>query len=241
MPVPAKRPFCGKRRKNRNNATLYVLGGANGVGKTTWYNYGIEQGYIEPSLPFINLDNIQKELGGYSAENALKAEGIAREKMLDLITRRQDFMIESNLAKAADYDWIERLRKQGYETHLFFLSTIDVSINKQRVAQRVTEGGHSVPEAIIEHRYKIGLSYIKTRILDFTDAKLIDTSSPKPKVMAVLKNGQILSKELECPGWVNDALHIAERLRQKQTGNKLLRNKGSEQSPGEKINRKRGY
>jgi predicted ABC-type ATPase len=36
-------------------ATLYVLGGANGVGKTTWYQTGIEQQYITTDLPFIHL------------------------------------------------------------------------------------------------------------------------------------------------------------------------------------------
>ena len=35
---------------------LYILGGANGVGKTTWYQTGIEQKYITAELPFINVD-----------------------------------------------------------------------------------------------------------------------------------------------------------------------------------------
>src|SRR5437870_4777121 len=123
---------------------LYILAGANGVGKTTWYNYGLQKGYVDQSLPFINIDNIQKELGGYTAENAAKAEAIARENIGRLISKRKDFMIESNLAKTADYEWVDRLRKQGYETYLFFLCTTDVAINKRRVKLRVKEGGHDV-------------------------------------------------------------------------------------------------
>jgi predicted ABC-type ATPase len=46
---------------------LYVLGGANGVGKTTWYQLGIENKSINPELPFINIDLIVlRELGGYT-------------------------------------------------------------------------------------------------------------------------------------------------------------------------------
>lgn len=50
--------------------TLYVLGGANGVGKTTWYQFGLEDKAINPELPFINIDLIVLgELNGYTDEN----------------------------------------------------------------------------------------------------------------------------------------------------------------------------
>jgi predicted ABC-type ATPase len=52
---------------------LYILGGANGAGKTTWYQTGIEQKYITAELPFINVDTIVlKELGGYTTESIAK-------------------------------------------------------------------------------------------------------------------------------------------------------------------------
>ncbi len=42
---------------------LYVLAGPNGAGKTTWYTTAVEQRFIDPSLPFINVDLItSKEL-----------------------------------------------------------------------------------------------------------------------------------------------------------------------------------
>ncbi len=100
--------------------TLYVLGGANGVGKTTWYQFGIQSNAINSELPFINIDLIVlQELGGYMLENIAKAEQIARERMRSLLEARKDFMIDSNLSKTADYDWIALMRKNGYETILF--------------------------------------------------------------------------------------------------------------------------
>ncbi len=55
------------------------------------------------------------------------------------------------------------------------------------------ERGHDVADNIIEHRYRMGISYLKTKILLFKEAYLIDNSLPIPKEVAQLKmpvNGQ---------------------------------------------------
>ncbi len=100
---------------------LYILGGANGVGKTSWYNTSVKEGFIDPALSFINVDTITlKELGGYTAENFIKADGIARDRIANHIDKKETFMIESNLAKASDFDWIERMQSRGYEVYYIF-------------------------------------------------------------------------------------------------------------------------
>ena len=68
-------------------------------------------------------------------------------------------MIESNLATQNDYDWIKAIKKKGYEVVLFFLCTSDIEININRVQKQVAEGGHNIPVPIIEHRFKMGLTY----------------------------------------------------------------------------------
>jgi predicted ABC-type ATPase len=225
--------------------TLYILGGANGVGKTTWYQTGIESNSINPALPFINIDMIVlHELGGYTPENLVRGEELARERMKALVQDRKDFMIESNLSKSSDFDWIALMRKNGYKTVLFFLSTSDVEINKTRVQARVQEGGHDIAEPIIEHRYRMGISYLKSKILDFSDATLIDVSTDEPRRIAQLQHGQIIHKELDCPQRVRDSLEIAEKLQQnlnqaiKQTPAESL--KPADQQQQQKKGRSRG-
>lgn len=191
---------------------LYILGGANGVGKTSLYNDLIGQGDIDESLPFLNTDNVQKILGGYTVENSITAEGIIKNHIKHLIADAWSFMIESNLAKTSDYEWVELMRKQGYQTILYFLGTENVEINKRRVLQRVMEGGHDVPEAIIEQRYRIGLSYFKKEILSFDEVHLIDASHYPPRDVATLQKGRIISKVPDSPRWVNEVLFLAERL-----------------------------
>ncbi len=193
--------------------TLYVLRGANGVGKTTWYQFGLKEGAIAPELPFVNIDLIVlNELDGYTDENIAKAQDIARERMRILLREQKDFMIESNLSKSSDYDWIALMRKNGYQTILFFLGTSNVEINKIRVKARVLEGGHDVADPIIEQRYQMGLSYLKTKVLDFSDATLIDVSGHEPRRMAQLNNGRIIFKDSNCPAWVHNSLELAEKI-----------------------------
>ena len=195
---------------------LYILGGANGSGKTTWYNSQVAIGDIAPSIPFVNIDNIVLwELGSYTSENLLIGESIAKERMSGYIEKKESFMIESNLSKASDYDWIERMQRSGYETVLYFLGTDNVEINKDRVLNRVTQGGHDVAVPIIEQRYRMGLTYLKSKILDFTEAYIYDSSEKLPKQMAVLKQGQIIECVEEPALWVKETLFIAERLQQK--------------------------
>jgi predicted ABC-type ATPase len=197
---------------------LYIVGGANGSGKTTWYNSQIVIGDIDTSIPFINIDNIVLlELGSYTPENLIAGENIARQRMTGHIEKRESFMIESNLSKTSDYEWIEKMRSAGYETVLYFLGTDDVTVNKDRVLNRVAEGGHDVAVPIIEQRYSNGITYLRSEILKFTEVYLYDSSEIIPKQLAYLKNGLIIEKNNELPLWITKVLFIAEKLSVKKS------------------------
>ena len=197
--------------------TLYILAGPNGTGKTTYYNSAIEEGFIDPALPFINVDNIcRDELGGYSAENTINAEMIARERIKNHTENMESFMIESNLALQSDYDWIALMTKAGYRVNLYFLCTSDVDINIERVHKRVKEGGHNIPSSIIKQRFNNGLMYLKGRLHGFNEATLIDNSEDIPKKIAVVKDGKIEFKEKTCPEWAQKLLYISERMAAKR-------------------------
>jgi predicted ABC-type ATPase len=129
--------------------TLYILAGPNGAGKTTYYYTALEKKFIQQHFPFINIDIITKELGGYTTENFVHAEMMYREKVAELLKEKNDFMIESNLAKSSDYDWIEKIKQHDYEVILYFLCTDDINVNINRIHRRVKEGGHDVPAEIV--------------------------------------------------------------------------------------------
>ncbi|MBS1558989.1 MAG: zeta toxin family protein [Bacteroidetes bacterium] len=193
---------------------LYILAGPNGAGKTTYYETAIDKGFIDSNLPFVNVDLITRSLPGmYTTENFAKADILAREKIKQHFSTMSDFMIESNLATQRDYDWITALTKQGYEVVLFFLCTSFLEINYNRVKKRVAEGGHDIAEPIIEHRYRMGLTYLKGNLSLFTKAYLIDNSGETALVMAELSKESLISKDANAPQWVNDVLYIVERMK----------------------------
>lgn len=196
--------------------SLFILAGPNGTGKTTYYSQAILLGFIQPGLPFLNVDNIcRDELGGYSIENSMRAELIIRERMKDLIDNKESFMIESNLAVQADYDWIEKMKIAGYQIKLYFLCTSDVEINIARVKKRVNEGGHDIPEAIIRQRFSNALTYLRGKLQEFEEVELIDNSEDQPiNVVSILK-GNIQSKITDCPEWANNLLFIIQKLADK--------------------------
>lgn len=192
---------------------IYILAGPNGTGKTTYYNTAVEQGYIDPLLPFVNVDNIcRDELGGYSKENSSKAEIIARQRIKKYTESKESFMIESNLALQADYDWIGNMQKAGYEVCLYFLCTSIIDINIERVQKRVKEGGHNIPEAIVRQRYNNGLMYLKGKLHTYNEVTLIDNSEDTSKNVALVKDGKMIFKEVNCPEWAQKLLFITEKL-----------------------------
>jgi predicted ABC-type ATPase len=194
--------------------TLYILAGPNGAGKTTFYFTAINQGFIDKNLPFINVDLITRnELGGYTTENFTKAEAIVRERIAAHIAKEESFLIESNLARQSDYDWIKSIKNKGYEVVLYFLCTSAIDINIERVRKRVKEGGHDVPENIITHRYNMALIYLRKEIFEFEEVYLIENSAETAEQVAVIKKGILQYKKDNSAGWVNNVLYFIERLK----------------------------
>ncbi|MBL7841578.1 MAG: hypothetical protein JNJ75_15650 [Cyclobacteriaceae bacterium] len=192
--------------------TLHILAGPNGTGKTTFYETAVSEDFIDKQLPFVNVDLIARSFGSYSAENFQRADEEARLQISNHLSDMSDFMIESNLAMQSDYDWTYAIMKKGYEVAIYFLYTTDVSVNINRVKKRVAEGGHDIAVPIIEHRYKTGLSYLKSNLHKFQHVYLIDTSEDTATIMAEIHAGKIIFEEQNSPDWVSQALFITKRL-----------------------------
>jgi len=193
--------------------TLYILAGPNGAGKTTFYYKATEEGYIDVTLPFINVDVIARnELGGYSEVNFAQAAELARSRIALQIDKKADFMIESNLAKNADYDWLLNMKNAGYAIVLYFLCTKDILINIDRVERRVKEGGHYIPPHIISDRYNMCLLYLKTKLHLFKEAYLIDNTGQTINEVAVLNEGKIVFESIGNVEWATILLSIVRRM-----------------------------
>ena len=72
------------------------------------------------------------------------------------MARRESFAFETTLSGKVYARQIPQWRQLGYRVELFFLSLPSAETAVQRVAERVRQGGHDIPEATIRRRFDAG-------------------------------------------------------------------------------------
>lgn len=135
---------------------LYIISGPNGAGKTTASFTLLPDMLHCPN--FVNADEIARGLSPFAPETvAFQAGRIMLQRIEELLPQRVDFAIETTLATRSYVQLVHRAQALGYKVHLifFFLENEEQAI--ARVAQRVSNGGHNIPEADIRRRFKRGI------------------------------------------------------------------------------------
>jgi predicted ABC-type ATPase len=145
-----------KRRKARARRKIIIIAGPNGAGKTTFAQEFLpnEAGCAD----FINADLIARGLSPFVPEKAaLQAGKIMLKQIAANVSAQRSFAFEATLAGLNYARHIPRWRKAGYQVKLVFLSLPSADLAVARVAARVRQGGHSVPEPVIRRRFDAGL------------------------------------------------------------------------------------
>ncbi len=142
-------------------ATLIILAGPNGAGKTTFAHSFLPQ--EANCLHFINADLIAAGLSPFAPEAAaLRAGRLMLSEMEKCVKRRESFAFETTLSGMGYVARIRQWRSMGYEVSLYFLTLPSPEIAILRVATRVRQGGHSIPESVIRRRFAAGLTNFET-------------------------------------------------------------------------------
>jgi predicted ABC-type ATPase len=136
--------------------TLYVIAGCNGAGKTTLSKNLLPE-YLGVK-EFVNADEIARGLSPFNAEGVAFAAGrIMLERIHELANEGADFAIETTLSSQTYASLFKELKAKGYKIFLLFVYLRSVNEALKRVKQRVKNGGHNIPEGVIERRYNRGL------------------------------------------------------------------------------------
>ena len=147
---------------------LYIIAGCNGAGKTT-ASFTILPEVLD-CKEFINADEIAKGLSPFQPESvAMQAGRIMLARMDELLQKGETFAFETTLATKSYKQKIERAQANGYEVTLLFFWLDSPNMAKKRVAQRVAEGGHSIPSETIERRYHNGIANLFAIYMDMVD------------------------------------------------------------------------
>jgi predicted ABC-type ATPase len=159
---------------------IVIIAGPNGAGKTTFAQAFLPQ---EAQCPrFINADLIAAGLSPFAPEAAaIKAGRLMLQEITACVKRRESFAFETTLAGQAYLRHIEDWRKLGYHISLFFLSLPTAEMAVARVAERVRQGGHDIPESVIRRRFIAGRKNFENHYRAAVDAWAVyDNSADEP-------------------------------------------------------------
>ena len=135
---------------------IIIIAGPNGAGKTTFARSFLP---VEAQCSrFINADLIAAGLSPFAPDaEAFKAGRLMLEEITDCVRKGESFAFETTLSGQSYLARIRQWRGQDYQISLFFLSLPDAETAIARVAERVKQGGHDIPEAVIRRRFAAGL------------------------------------------------------------------------------------
>ena len=163
---------------------MFIISGCNGAGKTT-ASYTILPEILN-CREFINADEIAKGISPFQPEKAsIEAGRIMLNRIDELMKGDMNFAFETTLSTKSYKEKIKNAKLKGYFVTLLFFWLSNVELAKERVKERVREGGHNIESQIIERRYYRGLINLFDIYLHLVDELMIfDNSEGTPKLVA---------------------------------------------------------
>lgn len=177
--------------------TVYLIAGPNGAGKTTFATEFLPD--FVKCRQFLNADLIAAGLSPFAPETQnVRAGRLQLIRIRELANAGEDFGFETTLAGRTYLPRLRKLRTDGYRVAMFFLWLPTVQMAIERVANRVREGGHNVPEADIRRRHRNGLRNLMRDFLPMADSWWIfDASCLPPVLLANQDHGKMVVHD-EC-------------------------------------------
>lgn len=163
---------------------LYIIAGPNGVGKTTFAREFLPN-YAD-CRNFVNADLIAQAMAPFSPETAaVRAGRMMLGEIRSLVNKRVSFAFETTLSGRSYMVLLRQLKSKGYKIHVFFLWVKTVDLALSRVKERVSRGGHDVPEPVIRRRFDRSMRNFLGHYRQLADTWILfDNSARKPTVIA---------------------------------------------------------
>ena len=160
---------------------LYIISGCNGAGKTT-ASYTVLPEVLD-CKEFVNADEIARGLSPFNPESvAIEAGRLMLKRIEDLLFKEESFSIETTLATKSYINLVRRAQEKGYTVRLLFFWLNSPDLALQRIAERVANGGHNIPEPIVRRRYVTGISNLFSLFMSEVDSWEIYDNSKYPAI-----------------------------------------------------------
>lgn len=162
--------------------TLVLLAGPNGAGKTTFINGFLRE--RAEAFQFVNPDEVARGLTGAGSGRDLAAGRRVLEWLDALAAEGADFVLETTLATRSHAVRIRDWKVAGYRFELIYLRLPSADHSVARVAHRVSEGGHGIPEETLRRRFDLSLGYLESTYKPLADEwKVYASGGPAPELL----------------------------------------------------------
>jgi len=181
---------------------VVVLAGPNGAGKTSFYRTYL----MAAGLRFVNADALALELGVDAYRAAQLADGVRRQ----LIEQRESFIFETVFSDPVGdkIGFLKEAESLGYAVALLFIGIDSEELSDQRVAMRVSKGGHDVPADKIVERYARVMRNLQRALVQLANVRVYDNSDLKNeyRLVAVKQDGGPVAVLEPVPAWLRGLL-----------------------------------
>jgi predicted ABC-type ATPase len=161
---------------------VVVIGGPNGAGKTTWARRRLLE--TLDIREFVNADEIARGMSPLDPEaSALVAGRLMIERLNELVSAESSFAFETTCSGRGYVRLLKRCRAVGYQTTLIFLWLPSAEVALARVARRVSQGGHRIPDDVVIRRYSAGLRNMRHIYLPLADWAFIYDNSDEAGIL----------------------------------------------------------
>ena len=181
---------------------IIAIAGPNGAGKTTFFNAFLR----EAGLRFVNADEIACELG----LNPYEAAKIANSLRCELVKQRESFVFETVFSDPVGdkVAFLKEAAAAGYSVVLCYIGISAAKVSEERVAMRISQGGHDVPAEKLATRFPRILANLQVAIKELPLVLVFDNdelNSPYRKV-AEFQQGQRKMIGKPIPAWLKSAI-----------------------------------
>ena len=181
---------------------IVAIAGSNGAGKTTFFHAHLR----EAGLRFVNADDIARELDVSACEAAEIADALRHE----LVRQRESFVFETVFSDPAGEKlaFLTDAVATGYNVVLCFIGISGPETSEERVAMRVSQGGHDVPPGKLITRFPRTLANLKAAIQTLPVVLIFDNDDlavPFRRV-AEYRNGKAVFVADPVPEWLRAML-----------------------------------
>jgi predicted ABC-type ATPase len=177
---------------------VVVLAGPNGAGKTTFYEAHLKPG----GLRYLNADVLAGELG----IDAYQAAEVAAKLRREFVSQKENFIFETVFSDPVGdkLTFLRQAAQQGYTVVMCFIGISDSIRSEERVAMRVTQGGHDVPTDKLTARFPRTMTNLKRAIPELSCVFIFDNDNLRTpfRLAAVFQDGRQTFLAKSIPSWL---------------------------------------